>query len=222
MNMKAVIFDFNGTLFFDTDFHLDAWAEIYSEYHKDVTNIPDRKFYCGPCNDAIIQCIAPHLSKEERDQCSIHKEALYRKICKQNPEKLHLAAGAVKLFEYLKKNNIPFALATASIQANVDFYYQTFEIDQWFKRSLCVYDDGSYANKGEMQLEAAKRLGVAFSECIIIEDSTTAIEYARKNNAGFVVGIGETEIHPELIAAGADNCICDFTEFDFLWLCKKK
>lgn len=218
MNMKAVIFDFNGTLFFDTNFHLDAWEKIYREYNKNIDKVPERSFYCGSCNDAIIKCIAPKLSKEERVQCSERKEEIYREICKQNHEKLHLTAGAFQLFEYLEEKQISFALATASIKANVDFYYQTFGIEKWFKRNLCVYDDGNYANKGEMHLEAARRLDVKFSECIVIEDSVTAIEYAKKNQAGFIIGIGEDEIYPELIAAGADYCIHDFTEFNRLWL----
>lgn len=216
--IKAVIFDFNGTLFFDTGFHLDAWAEIYSEYHKGSEVTPDRGFYCGPCNDVIIRRIAPQLSEKERTQCSSRKEALYRDICMRNPQKLHLAAGAEELFDILEERGFPFALATASIRANVDFYYRVFGLDRWFDRDLCVYDNGTYADKGQMQLEAAKRLDVRFSECIVVEDSMAGIGYARKNGAGFVVGIGEAEIHPELIAAGADRCICDFTGFDLAWM----
>lgn len=219
MNMKAVLFDFNGTLFQDTDFHLDAWELIYSEYHEGAdASVPDRRFYCGPCNDVIIQRIAPQLSKEERDQCSLHKESLYRNICMQHPQELALTAGAEELFEILEERAVPFALATASIRSNVDFYYQTFGLEQWLDRDLCVYDDGNYGDKGEMQKEAARRLDVKFSECIVVEDSVTAIGYAKKNGAGLVVGIGEVSLHPELIAAGADCCICDFTEFNLAWI----
>lgn len=221
MNRKAVLFDFNGTLFFDTSIHLDAWSKIYSEYHEGAGQVPDRGFYCGPCNDVIIQRIAPQLSKEERDRCSTRKEALYRELCMQNPQQLQLVAGAEELFEALEERDIPFALATASIRANVDFYYQKMGLDWWFEQSLCVYDDGSYADKGEMHLEAARRLDVKFSECIVVEDSILAIGYARKNGAGLVVGIGEKQSHPELIAAGADCCIRDFTDFDLSWVCKK-
>lgn len=215
MNMKAVIFDFNGTLFFDTPFHLSAWEKIYKEYHGDTAEKFDFRVYCGPCNDTIIQNIAPHLTKEQRMKCSVHKEELYREICMQNPQKLHLSAGAENLFKYLNENEIPFALATASIKDNVDFYYRTFGLDCWFERSLCVYDDGNYEDKGKMQLEAARRLGIEFSKCIVIEDSVVAIKFAKENNAGIIVGIGDSENFPELLDAGADCCIHNFTEFDY-------
>ena len=81
-----------------------------------------------------------------------------------------------------------------------------------------MYDDGSYADKGEMHLEAARRLGVPFSECLVIEDSVTAIALAKRNGAGRIVGVGETADGPELLALGADHYIHDFTEFDYGWL----
>lgn len=221
MAMKAVLFDFNGTLFCDTCFHLEAWAEIYSEYHKGAGKAPDRGFYCGPCNDEIIRRIAPQLSEKERAECSARKEAVYRRICKEHPDELHLAAGAETLFDALEERDIPFALATASIRANVDFYYRTFDLERWFDRDLCVYDDGTFANKGQMQAEAAKRLDVSFSDCIVVEDSVTAIGFAKKGGAGLVVGIGEARLHPELLAAGADCCICDFTEFNLAWISER-
>ena len=75
-----------------------------------------------------------------------------------------------------------------------------------------MYDDGSYADKGEMHLEAARRLGVPFSECLVIEDSVTAIALAKRN------GVGETADGSELLALGADHYIHNFTEFDYGWL----
>lgn len=220
--MKAVIFDFNGTLFFDTGFHLEAWAKIYREHHGETDEVPDRDFYCGPCNDAIIKRIAPQLNKDEREQCSARKEALYREICMQNPQKLHLTEGAEGLFEALEEKEIPFALATASIRPNVDFYYQTFGLGWWFERSLCIYDDGRYTDKGKMQLEAARRLDVEFSQCIVVEDSVAAVGHAKKNGAGLIVGIGEAALKQSLIDAGADFFIQDFTEFDLSWICDKR
>lgn len=69
-----------------------------------------------------------------------------------------------------------------------------------------------------MHIEAARRLGADISECIVVEDSIHAIYLARKNGDGKIVGIGSESTHTELIQAGADHCICDFTEFDYEWL----
>ena len=33
--MHAVLLDFNGTMFFDTRFHMEAWSKIYHELHPE-------------------------------------------------------------------------------------------------------------------------------------------------------------------------------------------
>jgi len=216
--MYTVLLDFNGTLFFDTCFHLEAWSKIYREFHRDAVDVPDSSFFCGPRNEDIIRAIAPNLSREENRQCSVYKEVLYRNICKEHPEQLHLVAGAEAFLQYLQDEKIPFALASASIKDNVDFYFEAFHLERWFDREQCVYDDGNYANKGEMHIEAARRLGVSVSDCIVIEDSISSITHARQNKAGKIVAIGSELVQPDLIRAGADQCIRDFTEFDHQWL----
>ena len=163
--MHAVLLDFNGTMFFDTRFHMEAWSKIYHELHpEDKSPLASTKI-CGPCNDVILKNMAPWLTPAERQQYSEKKEALYREACRNDPASLHLVAGAEELLQGLQKRGIPFALASASIKANVDFYFDSFPIGHWLKQQDVVYDDGSYADKGEMHLEAARRLGVPFSEC---------------------------------------------------------
>ena len=69
-----------------------------------------------------------------------------------------------------------------------------------------------------MHLEAARRLGADISDCIVVEDSLNAIKYAKSNKAGRIVAIGSENTYLDLIRAGADYCIKDFTEFDYEWL----
>lgn len=219
--MKAVLLDFNGTLFFDSGFHLEAWGEIYRELHEDLTNEPGSSFYCGPRNDVIIQKIAPWLTPEQRTEYSRHKESLYREICKKNPSQVHLVPGAGDFLVFLKEHNVPFILASASIKDNLDFYFEQFGLGEWFDKEKCVYDDGTYADKGQMHLEAARRLGVSLSECIVVEDSISAVTHAKENGAGCIVGIGEEVNRENLVKAGIHHFIHDFTEFDREWLTKE-
>ena len=216
--MKAVLLDFNGTMFFDTRFHMEAWAEIYRELHPDDTKPLDPGLICGPCNEAILHNVAPWLTGDEFRQFSERKEALYRAVCRRNPDGVHLVKGTEKFLQTLQEKGIPFALASASIQANIDFYFDTFPIGKWLKKEDVVFDDGSYADKGAMHLEAARRLNVPFSDVLVIEDSPSAIALAKHNGAGQIVAIGETGDGSELLQLGADHFIHDFTEFDLIWL----
>lgn len=215
--MKSVIIDFNGTLFMDTEFHTKAWQAIYKELHPGEDDGPDGSFYCGPRNDVLIERIAPWLSVQERWEVSHHKEEMYRKMCKDNPMQVQLVKGAAEFLEKLKKSNIPFILASASIKENIDFYFETFDLDRWFDKENSVYDDGTYADKGKMHIEAAKRLGVEVSECVVIEDSVSAIAHAKEIGAGWVVGIGNESAKKKIVGLGVDAYIHDFTEIDFDW-----
>ncbi len=204
-------------MFFDSSLHLEAWSKIYQELHPEDTNPLGASRVCGANNDAILRSFAPWLSREERDRWSEHKEDLYRRTCKADPEKLRLTAGTEAFLQYLKEQGIPFALASASIRSNIQFYFDTFSLGRWFKLEDIVFDDGSYPDKGAMHLEAARRLQVDISDCLLVEDSPSAIRHAKEIGAGCIVAIGETADPAELKRLGADHYIRDFTEFDLRW-----
>lgn len=216
--MFAVLLDFNGTMFFDSSLHLEAWSKIYRELHPEDTDSLNAGLVCGANNDAILKSIAPWLTDEERDRYSVRKEELYRQSCNENPQIVHLAHGTEEFLDELKRRGVPFTLASASIMDNIRFYFETFGLDRWFRMEDIVYDDGTYLNKGAMHLEAARRLNVTLENCLLIEDSPHAISLAAQNKTGCIVAAGSTAAKADLLELGAHHYIRDFSEFDFAWL----
>ena len=158
------------------------------------------------------------MSAEERVKYSQRKEALYRQACISKPENLHLVPGTEDFLQMLQDKGIPFGLASASIVENIDFFFDAFSLGKWFRRDDVVYDDGTYPDKGAMHLEAARRLNVPFANCLVVEDSTSAIHLAKQNGAGRIVAIGTTAETSVLKELGAEYHISDFTQFDDAWL----
>ena len=216
--MRAVLLDFNGTMFFDSSLHTEAWSKIYQDLYPEDTRPLDTSIVCGPNNDAILKSFAPWLSDEERMEWSEKKEALYRRACMTKPEKPHLAKGTEEFLQYLQDHGIPFALASASIMSNIDFYFETFGLDRWFQKDQVVYDDGTYPDKGAMHLEAARRLGADIADCLLVEDSPGSIALAKRNGAGCIVAIGDSAPKTRLFESGANHYMKDFSEFDCAWL----
>lgn len=216
--MLAVLLDFNGTMFFDSSLHQEAWSKIYQVLNPEDTAPPDTALFCGPRNEVILKSIAPWLTNAECERFSGEKEALYRLACRERQELLHLVKGTEDFLTYLKDHGIPFALASASIKANIDFFFDTFGLDRWFDRDQVVYDDGTYPEKGAMYLEAARRLKVDIADCLIVEDSPSSIRASRQLHPGCIVALGHTAAPSELLELGADHYICDFSEFDCAWL----
>ena len=216
--MHAVLLDFNGTMFFDSSLHQEAWSKIYQVLHPDDPSPASTDLFCGPRNDVILQSIAPWLTEAERERYSQEKEALYRTACKVNPQIAHLVPGAEEFLSQLRRSNIPCLLVSASIRENIDFFFQIFGLGRWLDRESVVFDDGTYADKREMYLEAARRLKVDIRDCLIVEDSPSSVRHAKQLEPGCIVAVGQTAPAEQLLALGADHYIRDLSEFDYAWL----
>lgn len=174
---KGVIFDFNGTLFFDNDKHILAWSEISKMLRgKGITEEELLEHFNGVPNQKIISYLLGREGiEEEIEKYSQLKEEFYRKFCLEDKENLHLVDGAEEFFDELKEKGIPFTIASASIKANIDFFVKEFRLKNWLDPEDIIYDNGSYDNKIAMFQDAAKKLGVDIKECMIVEDSVSGI-----------------------------------------------
>ena len=162
--MKAVLFDFNGTLYNDTEFHRAAWRNFMkAKFGMELTEEEITAHFIGPNNSEIFQyCFGDRYSAEEVAQLGREKEVEYRAVARSKKENLQLMPGAPELFDLLVARGIPFALATASPIENVEFYLNDLGLKKWFTMDRIVYDEGILPSKPDpaFYLEAAKRIGV--------------------------------------------------------------
>lgn len=177
MEYKAVIFDFNGTLFFDNDKHILAWNEISKLIRgRGISDDELHSKFNGVPNNIIIRYLcSDHCDNKDIHRLSYLKEQYYRRFCKADNDAFHLVDGAEEYFNVLKANCIPFTIASASIKENIDFFVESFQLDKWIDPLDIVYDDGTYENKIMMFKDAANRLNVALKDCLIVEDSKSGI-----------------------------------------------
>ena len=65
--MKGVLFDFNGTRFFDSPLHCRAWKRIALEYfHKQLTDEDLDKNVQGRPNNLILSYLSPRLCQRRK------------------------------------------------------------------------------------------------------------------------------------------------------------
>lgn len=214
--IEGVIFDFNGTLFFDADKHMRAWNQIVKDIAgRAITKKELRIHMNGKTNDEIIRYFAPTTYPEEKiAYYAEEKEVLYRKYCKEDTKTLHLVPGATKLFDSLKAKDIPFTIASASIKSNIDFFVRTFHLDAWIEPSCIVYDDGTYASKTPMFKKAASILGSSKATTLIFEDSHVGIYHAYEAGFTNIIVVCEKEYEGTLGSMpGVVATIRDFEAF---------
>lgn len=214
-NCEGVIFDFNGTLFFDSDKHVLAWGKVAEEIRG--YGIGDEElqqhFYGVPNNRAIEYLLQRECEEAELNKYSELKEAYYRDFCRADKERFHLVAGANELFDRLLERKIPFTIASASIKPNIDFFVESFDLQKWFNPDKIVYDDGSYENKQKMFLHAAEVIGVPLNKCLIYEDSESGIRDAYAAGCRNIIVIDSMNVAEKYRGReGVLNVMKDFTQ----------
>ncbi len=185
---KAIIFDFNGTMVFDGDKHFDAWNQFAIKYRGKALSKAEMDLFHGKNNEKIIEILCPNLDNETKVKYSKAKEAMYRDSCYQDHD-LTLVAGLANILDEAKAKDVKMNIASASIKDNIDFYISFFNLASYFDCDKIIYDDGLHDDKVSMFLDAAAKLNVDISECVIIEDSFSGLKFAHEAKCGKLIAI---------------------------------
>jgi len=188
MAIKGVIFDFNGTLYWDTALHNMAWDQFLEKNRIFLSDEEKNNRIHGKNNiDILKNLFTRELLPAEIARMSIEKEDIYQSMCLKH--KLGLAPGCVTFFKFLKKNKIPYTIATAADLYNIEFYFEHLHLGAFFDKSKVVYSDGTIRSKPdpEIFMKALGILGLDANDVLIFEDSNAGIEAAENAGAGKII-----------------------------------
>ncbi len=215
--MIGILFDFNGTMFFDEKFQEEAWKTFMSQkIGRDITDEEFQEYIHGRnANDSLTYFLKRTLTKQEVAELEEEKEIIYRELC-LNSHDFKLADGLIHFLDELKKRNIPMTIATASCYNNVQFFFDNLDLDRWFDITKVAYNDGNIPGKPEpdLYLKAAENIGVDIQNCVIFEDSNSGIESARRAGVAKIIKVDSmNQIGQQEDLAGT---ICDFKNIEAL------
>ena len=222
--MAGVIFDFNGTLFDDSDKQERAWKEFAgSRFHREISPEEFRRYVHGRNSEFIVQYLSDtELSQEQIRQYAEEKETTYRALCDADPLHTRLTLGCKLLLSELRDRHIPMTIATASPKSNVEYYIKKFRLEKWFTPDKIVFNDGTIPGKPNPDLYrlAAKAIQVEPEQCIVFEDSVSGIQAAYRAGSRKIVAIvrnGPKAPFEDL--PGVCDVISCFPQFDrmLLW-----
>ena len=216
--MRSFIFDFNGTLFRDTEFHRLAWTQFMARHGIAISDDDFRRKMNGPGNDVILRrFFGTGPSDDEITALSEEKERMYRAIVLADPAGRALAPGATEMLDTLKTRQVPCCVATASIRTNVDFYMEELGLKRWFDYRHIFYMTGELPGKPDPAIYRAAMgcLGFRPKDTLVVEDSLSGIQSATGAGVGGIIAIGGT-VPPEVLARmpGVIAHIQDFWGFD--------
>lgn len=202
--MKGFIFDFNGTLFWDSAYHEQAWQEMALQIRsKELSPEEIRTHLHGRTNSAVIEYLCGRkVDADEIASIAAQKEKIYRHICLSLNGGFKLAPGVPEILTLLKEKQVPMTIATSSELENLHFYFRHFELNHWFDLDQIIYDNGSFPGKPapDIFLCAAKMLRLLPEECTVLEDSFSGIRSAIAAGIGRIIYVNSSKIalEPEL------------------------
>ena len=192
MHKKGFIFDLDGVIVDTAKYHYLAWKKLaesigidfnknQNEQLKGVSRVASLK--------KILAWADKQVSDKEFEELLVQKNTDYLNYIK-TMDKSEILPDVKRVLHFLKKNNQPIALGSASKNA------KTILNKIHLMSKFDVIIDGNEVTKAkpnpEVFLKAAEQININPKNCIVFEDAIAGIQAA--NKAGMIsVGIGNKQ-----------------------------
>ncbi|TGE06623.1 HAD family hydrolase [Hymenobacter fodinae] len=179
--MKAFLFDLNGTMIHDMDYHTSAWHHILThELGGNFTWDEVKPQMYGKNQEVLVRLFGPdRFTTEEMDELAVRKEQRYQEEFRPH---LALLPGLAEFLEQAYQGGIKMAIGSAAIPFNIDFVLDNLHIRHYFQAIVSADDVSRSKPHPETFLKAAEQLGVSPTDCLVFEDVPKGAEAAL--NAG--------------------------------------
>jgi len=203
---KGFIFDLDGVIVDTAKYHFLAWKKIANGLGIDFT-LEHNELLKGVSRvrslDIILELGKVEATQEDKDKWLIQKNEDYLSYLVDMNE-TEILPGVMKVLKFLKQNNQPIALGSAS--KNAKPILEKTGILSYFDVIVDGNDVANAKPDPEVFLHAARQLNVTNEDSIVFEDSVAGIQAA--NIAKMLsIGIGEEETLHE-----AEYIFKDFTQ----------
>ena len=176
MNYSGAIFDLDGTLIDSNTVWEKLDRIILSRY--DIS-----------CSDEFLHALASMTYEEAADAiCSLglkitaaqFADELNVLAVEEYANNISLKDGAEAYLHYLKENNIPICLATASPEMLYAPVLKNNKVYELFDAFVTTDEAGASKDFTDVYLAAADKINVPYSKCIVFEDVLKGILSAKK------------------------------------------
>jgi len=231
----AVLFDLDGVVTRTADTHAIAWKKLFDEYLekksdikrfkpfnlKDdyVKHVDGRPRYKGVESFVTSRGIdIPYGSLQDEPEtetiCGLgnRKNQIFSDLVKKEGVKVY--ESTIDLIEQLRKNGFKTAIVSSS--KNCRKVLQSAGVESLFDTRVDGVTSEKLGLTGKPEpdifLEAAKRLDLNVSRCVVVEDALSGVEAGRKGEFGLVIGVNRADQAEKLKEKGAHLVVDDLCE----------
>jgi len=166
---QAFIFDLNGTMVDDMDFHRKAWTEMLNgELGGNFTDAEIKRNMYGKNPEVLVRMFGPdRFTADEMEVLSIKKEERYQEEFLPH---LALLPGLPEFLEKAYRANIPMAIGSAAIPFNINYVLDNLNIRKYFKAIVSADEVEISKPHPDTFFKAAAQLMVDPANCLVFED----------------------------------------------------
>lgn len=205
----AFLFDLNGTMIDDMQYHIKAWHGILNSLGADIS-MEQMKAECYGKNNELLDRIFPgRFSDDEKNRMSYEKETAYQAAFRPL---LKLIPGLDGFLVKAQQATIPMAIGSAAIMYNIDFVLDGLQIRSHFPVVVSAEQVVNSKPDPETYLKCADQLGIPYGDCIVFEDAPKGVEAAARAGMQTVV---LTTMHTQEEFSAYSNIRCfvnDYTD----------
>ncbi len=206
--VKAVIFDMDGLILDTEKLLVKYWCQAANE-----AGFPMQREHALNIRSLARKFAIPYLHGifgEGFDYVKIRSRRMQLMTEALERDGLQLKKGITELLDYLRENNIPSAVATATDFERTKDYLTRAGIFHRFDRIVCATMVESGKPKPDIYLYAAEQLSLPAGECMALEDSPNGVRSA--SAAGCITVMVPDLTQPDeelcgLIRAKADSLL---------------
>lgn len=181
--MKAVLFDFDGTLANTLPLCFHAFRHVFKKYDGKNLSVTEIKSMFGPSETGIINenLTHPHKMKAIEEYYKLYEEN-HEKFVKENDE-------ITSLLLFLKNNGIKVGIVTGKAERSLDLSLKALQMEDYFDIKITGDDVIHPKPHPEGVEKALKGLNVSNKDTLFIGDSDADIE------AGIKAGVYTIGVH---------------------------
>jgi len=195
---KAFIFDLNGTMINDMEYHTRAWRYLLNnDLGGNFSWGEVKQQMYGKNPEVLVRMFGPErFTMDEMIALSFEKEKRYQQ---EYFDELALLPGLHQFLEAAHQKGILMAIGSAAIPFNIDFVLDNLNIRHYFKAIVSADDVVLSKPHPETYLKVAEQLGVYPADCLVFEDVPKGAEAAL--NAGMKTVVLTTTHEPKEFSA---------------------
>ena len=194
--IKAVIFDMDGTLIDTEKYYRIFWPKALAEFGYQMTD--EQALFMRSLGRPFAPKQLKEWFGEGLDYVQVRQRRKDLMEVALQKDGIQLKEGAKEILEYLQKRHITTAIATATDLERAGKYLEQVGLKDYFDRIISATQVKEGKPSPDIYQYACEQLGLPPEECIAVEDSPNGVLSASRAGCKVVMVPDQTQPDEEL------------------------